>query len=757
VGVTSTQLAAGQTYTGLITVSGPTQSIGNVIGTLPVTLQVGGGSSATLVAAVNPLNFTAQPGVTAPSLNDPITFNGQPVAVNGVTTSTSTGQSWLQASVGSSGVFISANPVNLASGNYFGTVTANTNQGSLLIQVNLQVSLTGSGIPNLTVNPTTLSLAYQAGTAAPLPQTISLIGNGSQVIVSASTSGAQGWLFVTPTGQVSSPATINVVVEPAGLGAGTYAGNIQISSSAGFSSGTVNIPVTLMVSNSEVLEAYPSSLTFTMAPGASAASQNLSVFGSGAAPFPLAYTTSSSVTSPVGGSWLQVPSLSGATTATAGSLPISVSTAGLTGGTYTGIINLSSPSAGNTAVAVPVTLIVASSGVTANPNSLSFNVAAAASPSSQNVTISLNGQLEQISAVSYVTVSGETWLTANPVSAGTVQVTVNPTDLNTSSDTGTVTITTPDGQVSVLVNILTQSGNPGLSSAPGSLSFNVAYGAGPTQGSFIAEGNGAPVGVSSVSATTTTGAGWLQPSVLSSTTGVVSVQVNPSSPSLLQPGSYSGTVLVGTSFGQLQVPVTMNVTALSVSQNPVFSLPLGSGASSANVTITVNGAPTTLTGITVATTTGQPWLTASISGTAGGVIVTVNPQVLFSPGTYEGTVSVSTAAGSVSFGVTLNVGGGAASGLVASPSAVNFNLPLVGSGATPQTVNVTYNGAPIASAAVNPGPGWLLVSNVGTGVVTVGLDGAAFETPGTYTASITVNTSAGSLIIPVTVTVGGGS
>ncbi len=756
-GVTSTQLAAGQTYTGLITVSGPTEFNGTISGTLPVSLQVGGAASATLAAASNPLNFTAQPGLTAPSQNDPITFNGQPVAVNSVAISTSTGQSWLQASVGSSSVFISANPVNLASGTYFGTVTANTSQGSLLIQVNLQVNLTGSGIPNLTVNPGTLSFAYQTGTAAPLPQTISLLGNGGTVNVSASTSGAQGWLFVTPTGQTATPATINVVVVPTGLGAGAYTGNIQISASAGFSSGTVNIPVNLLVSNSEVLEAFPSSLTFTAAPGGSVASQNLTVFGSGPSPFPLGYTTSASVTSPVGGSWLQVPSLSGATTATAGTLPISISAAGLASGTYTGIVNLSSPSAGNTAVAVPVTLIVASSGVVANPSSLSFNLPATSNPTSQNLAISLNGQPEQILSVLFSTTSGETWLTANSTSQGNVQVTVNPALLNTGSDLGTVVVTTPDGQVSVYVNIATQSSNGSLSSSPGSLSFNVAYGAGPTQGSFIAEGSGAPISVSSVSASTTTGAGWLQPSVLSASTGVVGVQVNPSSPSLLQPGSYSGTVLVNTSFGQLQVPVTLSVASLAASQNPVFSLPLGSGASSANVIITLNGAPTTLTGFAATTTTGQAWLTGSISGTSGGVTVTVNPQILSSAGVYQGTVSVSTPAGNIGFGVTLNYGVGSTSGLVASPSAVNFNIPLAGSGASPQSVNFTYNGVPVSSVAVSPGLGWLMVSNAGTGVVTVSINGAAFETPGTYTANFTVNTSAGTLIIPVTVTVGSGS
>jgi len=749
-GVASSQLSAGQTYTGQIFLSAPTQSNGLILGVLQVTLVVGSSAGTNLVAAVNPLSFNAQSGFTAPSQSDPITFNGQPVAVNSVTTSTATGQPWLTASVGSSSVLVTANTSNLAAGAYFGAVTANTSEGSLLIQVNLQINSTASGTSALTVNPTGLSFAYQTGTAAPLQQTVSLTGSGP-VTVSSSTTGL-GWLFVSPTGQIAAPATLTVTVQPSGLVAGsTYTGNIQITGSA---SGTVNIPVSLQVSSTEVLASYPTALTFTAAPVGSAPSQNLTVFTStGPAPYPLAYTPSSSVTSPVGGTWLQLPTVSGATTATTGTLSISVNPAGLAGGTYMGVIDLNSPTAGNSVVPIPVTLIVAS-GLVATPSSLAFNVPSGSGVTSQNLTIALNGQPDQITALSSSTASGETWLSATAISTGSVQVNVNTASLNLSYDSGTVLITTPDGQVSVPVSVGTPSGNSGLLAAPGSLSINVGYGAAATQGSFIVEDNGSPVAITGVSESTTTGAGWLQASI-SGTTGTVSVQVNPSSPSVLPAGGYSGTVFVSTSFGQLQVPVTLTVSSLSASQNPVFYLPLGSGPATASVTINLNGTPTTLTSISSSTTTGQAWLTASISGSTGGVAITVNPQVLSSAGIYTGTVSASTTAGSVSFGVTLNYGVGTTSGLVASPSSVNFNLPLVGSGAPAQNVSLFLNGVPIGNGAFtfSSGQSWLQVSNAGSGVITVGISGASFEVAGTYSTTLTVNTSAGSLIIPVTVTV----
>ena len=278
--------------------------------------------------------------------------------------------------------------------------------------------------------------------------------------------------------------------------------------------------------------------------------------------------------------------------------------------------------------------------------------------------------------------------------------------------------------------------------------------------------NGSPAAVTNLSASTTTGANWLQP-FISGATGQVTAQVNPSSPSALQAGSYSGTVFVTTAVGSVQVSVTLNVgstssSGLSASVNPVtFSLSLGSGISTQYVNINLNGQPITLTGISSSTTTGQTWLTASISGSTGQVAVTVNPASLNTGGTYQGSVFVSTTAGSASFGVTLNLGGGSTSGLIASPSSVNFNIPLIGSAVAPQNVTITLNGAaePIQSVTftLNSGQNWLLVSNTGTGILTVSTNASAFTTAGTYNATITASTAFGTLTIPVSTVVGSGS
>ena len=474
-----------------------------------------------------------------------------------------------------------------------------------------------------------------------------------------------------------------------------------------------------------------------------------------------------------GSNWLCASSAANVLTVSAGTAcPNYATTAELSPGTYSGVITFNGAGATNTAQ-LNVTLTVSNTGgstngLVSNPSTLAFNIAPFSGVTTQTPTITFNGAAEQITAVSWSTVSSQGWLSASTPFTGSLTVSVNTAFLNNiTNDSGTVLVTTPVGQVSIPVTISTTGGSTsGLFASPSSLSFNVGFGAGPTSQSFTVMENGSAVPVTGLSETTTSGVNWLQP-FISGNTGQVTVQVNPSSPTTLQAGTYNGTVVVNTSFGQATVGIVMNVgstssSGLSASVNPVtFTLPAGAGPSTQNVTITLNGAPITLTGISSTTSTGQAWLSASISGFSGGVTVTVNPQVLFAGGTYNGTVFVSTTAGSVSFGVTLVVGSGVTSGLVASPSSANFNIPLIGSGVSPQNLSVTLNGSPEPiqsfTFTLNSGQNWLIVSNTGTGVLSVGVNGASFTTAGTYGATITVITSFGTLTIPVSVTVGSGA
>jgi hypothetical protein len=201
------------------------------------------------------------------------------------------------------------------------------------------------------------------------------------------------------------------------------------------------------------------------------------------------------------------------------------------------------------------------------------------------------------------------------------------------------------------------------------------------------------------------------------------------------------------------VPPAVWGQGLIANPNPLtINVGFGSSSVTQNVNITFNGSPAAITGLSASTTTGQNWLQA-FSPSTGVVTTTVNPSSL--SGSYFGTVIVNTTDGTVSFSVNLTVGLGNTSGLVASPSVINFNIPVVGSGTPSQTVSITFNGVPvtISNLSTNVNGTWLLVSNTGTGVVTVGINGATL-TMGSYIGTVFANTTAGTLSFQVNLTVG---
>ena len=227
--VNTTSLGNG-VYTGVETLSTASGSV-----SVQVTLTVGGGTS-NIVASPNPVSFNIQTGGSAPSQNVLLTLNGVQTNVQAVSATTNTGQNWLLPTVsGTSGtVNVGVNGSFLAAGSYSGTVSVSTLQGTASFQVNLTVG----GTPTLQVNPTALNFAYQTGTNAPPPQTVSITSNGSPVsyTVFASVNSGPQWLIVSPLGQGQTPGTLNVSIQPAGLQAGiTYTGNIQVSTFGGSS------------------------------------------------------------------------------------------------------------------------------------------------------------------------------------------------------------------------------------------------------------------------------------------------------------------------------------------------------------------------------------------------------------------------------------------------------------------------------------------------------------------------------------------
>jgi hypothetical protein len=307
----------------------------------------------------------------------------------------------------------------------------------------------GSG---LVVRPGSLTFTATAGGSAPSPQSVSVSSN-SGASVSFKVSSSAAWLTASPTSG-TTPATLKVSVNPAGLAAGTYTGYLRLSIPN--TEGGTYVSVTLTVATaSPTLSATPNTLSFTYQQGGSVpSSQSVAVRSSTG----LAVGFTDSVSS--GATWLKASPASGTTPS---NLAVSVSPSGLAAGTYSGTIALSS-SIGSVTLRVSLTISAAPS-ITVTPTSLAFGFQqGGTTPPAQNLSVS------STSAVSFTatarTSSGGSWVTVTPTSGttpATLAVSVNPGTLSVGSYSGSIAISSSLGSVTVPVTltITTSTGSSG--------------------------------------------------------------------------------------------------------------------------------------------------------------------------------------------------------------------------------------------------------------------------------------------------------
>jgi len=104
----------------------------------------------------------------------------------------------------------------------------------------------GTSSASIALSPPSLSFTAQVGGAAPAGQSISVTSSAPTVplnyTVTASTSAGGGWLSVSPPGG-TTPETVSVTANPAGLAAGAYIGAVTIGGA------TVSVTFTVTASN----------------------------------------------------------------------------------------------------------------------------------------------------------------------------------------------------------------------------------------------------------------------------------------------------------------------------------------------------------------------------------------------------------------------------------------------------------------------------------------------------------------------------
>jgi uncharacterized protein (TIGR03437 family) len=524
-------------YSGSIAVSGA----GGSAQTLPVSLTVAAPGQVTVSPTSLEINYqVGDPNPSPPSftLSGPgLTFTavassaGNWLAVNPISGTT---PSTLSAQV---------SPAGLAAGSYTGLIQISpTGQAIETITITLNVHAP----QNLTLNPSSLSFAYQTGGVMPASQIITVACANSALSFRPTASSAGNWLSTSvPNAQGNNQ--IIVSVNPAGLASGSYSGTVTIFG-VGACNTTQSVPVTLAVSGGagQLVTSNASSLAFSYQIGAAVpAAQTVPINCSGAVETFIVSNT---------GSWLRTSPASALTPAT---LNVSVDPAGLAAGSYTGSATITFYGACTGNQTVSVTLVVTTSQpltastLTFSAAALSFMAnAGGAAPAAQAVSLTCGSGAAQFQAA---TASNGGWLSVSPptgTTPGTLTVAVNPAGLVAGSYAGSINATatgcgaTPALPVTLTVNA---AGTPvpaaGVTITPASLTFSYQTG-----GTTPADQTLQLTGATGLPFTATaSSAGWLfagPPAGI--TPGNVVVTVDTAG---LLPGTYSGVILIATGTG----------------------------------------------------------------------------------------------------------------------------------------------------------------------------------------------------------------
>jgi len=194
--------------------------------------------------------------------------------------------------------------------------------------------------------PASLQFSYLTGGTAPSAQSIQISNSGSGTLAWTATASAS-WLSVSPASG-TAPSTLSVSISTAGLSAGTYNGNVQITSS-GASNTPLSVAVMLTVTQPPPsLAVAPAALTFNYTAGAAApAAQTVSITNAGAGV--LSWTASTS------DYWMAVSPASGSAP---GTLSVSVNPANMAAGTYTSAVQITAAGATGSPASIAITLVV---------------------------------------------------------------------------------------------------------------------------------------------------------------------------------------------------------------------------------------------------------------------------------------------------------------------------------------------------------------------------------------------------------------
>jgi uncharacterized protein (TIGR03437 family) len=437
---------------GTITLSGIRLDLRGAL--LPVTVAVSGINVAAISTVdvatlesftVSPgaLTFSSQLGAPAPPFG--VFVLTAPTFTWTAAPSTVTGGAWLSvtplAGTGNRTFMVQVNPAGLALGSYQGAIDL-TASSSVCASVSVRYDITP---PILSVNAA--SLVYTGPAGAPgssfAGRLLTVSGPNLSWTSGSSTTSGGDWLKVSTTSG-TTPSSVLVTVEPAGLAIGTYQGSITYSS-AQASNPPVTVQVILNITVPPAIALTPPSLTFVANRGGLAPpAQQLTISNAGSGVF----NWTAIANTAAGGNWLAVSPGAGANGQT---ITVSVNPAGLPAGAYLGSVQILSAQATNSPQTLNVQFNVVDGVAVIRPSPAELRfITSAPSPVTQTVEIANAGAGTFGWTAAAATLAGGSWLSVSPTTAaepGTLRVTVDPTGLAPGAYVGSVTITATPGSL----------------------------------------------------------------------------------------------------------------------------------------------------------------------------------------------------------------------------------------------------------------------------------------------------------------------
>ena len=680
----------------------------------------------------------------------------------------------------------------LAPATYNGTITVTPTPANGSPSVIVPVTLTVSPTPPVTVNPTSLLINFQTGISAVNPSPTFTISTTSTQPLSYSITSSGNWTSVinpsSGTISASSSAQITFTLNPAGLAAGTYNGQISILTPGGSPTQTT-IPVTFVVSSTPLLNVPNATLNFTSQVGTAApAAQSVNITTTSGS---LGYSWSVAAVAPtINASWLSVNNATG-TSATP--LSVSVNPTGLAPGTYTATVSIAYAAGGSPGGSFQVVLTVTNNPMlVSSVNSLSFPFQIGQSvPAAQSFQItSFTGVPLNYTASLATTTCGSAWLLLDGASGAisgttkdTLTVSVVTTGLPAGTCNGTVTITATNpvtglaavnSPLTIGVTLYVSSHALVVLTPP---TVPVVFNAGlfaaspPNQIINLTSTNTDVLTYTVTSVQVGSGANtWLSASLLSGSSSSTSLLISVTTPQLTAAGPYTGTVTLTASGpggavdnSPVTIPVTLNVTAgsLTLSSNALTfqqtsgglapaaqTVTIGSSNQALNYTITVNGNLTNANWLTVTPASGN-------TATSGTLTVSADGSKLAPGVTYNGAIVV-TAPGAGNSPATIAVTFTVAPGTISAPTTtLTFTQVVGGSAPAAQTIAVTGSPSSLTfSVTSSANAAWLSATPAtGTtpGTVQVQVSGTGLAVA-QYTGSITIASAGASgspIVVPV--------